>query len=98
MLASELLDKSIQTIADRAADYDAQAAGGERSIPKVVVAFNAITDHKLTNEQGWLFMALVKAVRSQQGAEFKADNYVDGAAYFGLAGEEASEERKPAEA
>lgn len=36
-------------------------------------------------------MALLKAVRSQQG-RFKADNYEDGAAYFALAGEAAAAE------
>jgi len=33
-------------------------------------------------------MALLKAVRSQQGA-FRMDSFVDGAAYFALAGEAA---------
>lgn len=94
MLATELLDQAIHTLADRTKDYDAEARGGERSIPKVVAAFNVITGHKLTNEQGWLFMVLLKAVRSQQGA-FKPDSYVDGSAYFSLMGEEASEERVP---
>jgi hypothetical protein len=36
-------------------------------------------------------MALLKAVRSQQGA-FKMDSFEDGAAYFALAGESASNE------
>jgi hypothetical protein len=56
---------------------------------KTVKAFNAITGHELTVEQGWLFMALLKAVRTQQG-DFRLDNYEDGAAYFALMGEQAS--------
>ena len=36
-----------------------------------------------------MFMIFLKAVRTQQG-NFKADNYEDGAAYFGLMGEAAS--------
>ena len=37
-------------------------------------------------------MALLKAVRSQQG-DYRADSYEDGAAYFALAGEAACNER-----
>lgn len=84
MKASEFLEAGIKHEKDRAATYD--KPNGERSIPPTVAAFNAITGHSLTDEQGWLFMTLLKAVRSQQGA-FKADNYEDGAMYFGLMGE-----------
>jgi len=46
-----------------------------------------------TEEKGWLFMVLLKIVRSQQG-DFKLDNYEDGGAYFGLMGEAANKERE----
>jgi hypothetical protein len=46
----------------------------------------------MTEEQGWLFMALLKMVRSQQG-ELRMDSYEDGAAYFALAGEAAKASR-----
>ena len=62
--------------------------GGERSIPAVVAAFNALTGHSLTEQQGCLFMSLVKIKRSQTGKP-DVDHYVDGAAYFALAGEAA---------
>ena len=62
--------------------------GGERSIPAVVAAFNALTGHAITEQQGWLFMSLVKIKRSQTGQP-DIDHYVDGAAYFALAGEAA---------
>jgi hypothetical protein len=75
---------------DRAKTYDKPQ--GERSMAATVAAFNAVTGITLTEEQGWLLMILLKAVRSQQG-EYKADNYEDGAAYFGLCGEAASKER-----
>lgn len=58
-----------------------------------VNAFHAVTGVSMTEEQGWLFMALLKAVRSQQG-EYRADSYEDGAAYFALAGEAAVRDRK----
>lgn len=77
---------------DRAATYDKPE--GERSIGATVQAFNAITGDGLmsSEERGWLFMALLKAVRTQQGS-YRADNYEDGAAYFALMGEAASAER-----
>ena len=88
--AHEILDKAAGHMRDRATTYD--RPGGERSMPNAVAAFNAITGHSITAEQGWLFMALLKAVRTQQG-DFRADNYEDGAAYFALAGEQAEADR-----
>lgn len=71
----------------------------ERTAPRLVglmratvAAFNAAIGHALTEEQDWLFMGFLKAVRTQQG-KFKADNYEDGSAYFGLMGEAASKGR-----
>lgn len=89
--AIEILEAGAQHMRDRAAVYDNDK--GEHSIPATVTAFNAVTGHGLTPEQGWLFMALLKAVRTQQG-EFKQDNYEDGAAYFALAGEQGLTDRK----
>ena len=88
--AADILDAGASHIRDRAETYD---KSGERSIPNTVRAFNAITGCNLTSEQGWLFMAVLKAVRSQQGS-FKADNYEDGAAYFALMCEQASIDRQ----
>lgn len=72
-------------IADRAKTYDAPE--GERSMAKTVVAFNAITGHNLTEAQGWLFMALLKAVRAFQRPGYHADSIEDMAAYVALMGE-----------
>ena len=85
--AHKILEKAAQHMKDRAATYDKPE--GERSMGATVEAFKAITGHQLTEEQGWLFMALLKAVRSQQGG-YRADSYEDGAAYFALAGEAAA--------
>lgn len=60
---------------------------------KAVAAFNVITGHTLTEEQGWLFMGVLKQVRSQQGA-YKQDNYEDEAAYAALRAEAASQHRQ----
>jgi hypothetical protein len=59
---------------------------GERSMATIVEAFNALTGKTLTEAEGWEFMLLLKMVRGRQGS-FHADDYVDGAAYFGLLGE-----------
>lgn len=75
---------------DRASTYDKPS--GERSMGMTVKAFESVSGVSMTEEQGWLFMALLKAVRSQQGA-LRMDSYEDGAAYFALAGEAAREVR-----
>lgn len=88
MKAHEILSQAQTEMQDRAKTYDKPA--GERSMGACINAFEAITKVKLTVEQGWLFMCLLKAVRSQQG-DYRADNYVDLAAYAGLMGEAASD-------
>ena len=92
MKASRIVEQALKHMRDRAATYD--RPDGERSIGATVEAFNAITGDGLMNteERGWLFMILLKAVRSQQG-DYRADSYEDGAAYFALAGEAAFKER-----
>ena len=88
--AANILTAALGHMRDRAATYDKPE--GERSIGATVDAFQAVTGVSMTEEQGWLFMALLKAVRSQQGA-YRADSYEDGAAYFALAGEAAVRDR-----
>src|SRR5690554_4339244 len=90
--AHDILKAAAGHMQDRAATYDKPE--GERSMCATVEAFRAITGIRVTQEQGWLFMALLKAVRSQQGA-YRADSYEDGAAYFALAGEAAHSNRQP---
>lgn len=92
MSAIELLEKAAGHLKDRADTYD--RPGGERSIGATVQAFNAITGDGLMNseERGWLFLAILKMARSQQGS-YRADNYEDLAAYSALTGEAACEER-----
>lgn len=90
MTASDFLGAALSHLGDRASTYDNPT--GERSMGRTVEAFNAITGHKLTEEQGYLFMCLLKQVRSQQG-KYKSDSYEDGAAYFALMGECAAKVR-----
>ena len=88
--AASILKSALGHMEDRAATYD--KPGGERSMGKTVAMFNALTDHGLSEEQGWLFMVCLKMVRSQQG-DYRSDSYEDGPAYFALAGETAAKER-----
>lgn len=90
--AITILQDARQAILDRAATRDLQA---ERSMARAVAAFNAITGQQLTETQGWLFMVQLKAARATAGAH-NLDDYVDGAGYFGLAGESAAREASTA--
>lgn len=62
---------------------------GERSMETIVKTFNTLTGHNLSVAEGWEFMILLKMVRGRQG-HFNDDDYVDGAAYFALLGEQES--------
>lgn len=84
MKAPEVLQAALGHMQDRATTYDKPT--GERSMARTVTAFNAITGHTLTEEQGWLLMGVLKQVRSQSGG-FRADNYEDEAAYAALRAE-----------
>jgi len=84
MKAVDILATAAMEMDDRAKTYDAPQ--GERSMGKTVAAFNSVTGHKITEQQGWQFMELLKIVRSNQGG-YRPDSFVDGAAYAALAGE-----------
>lgn len=91
--AVQILTEAVEVMAERGKSYDKSGGQAERSMPKIVAMFNALTGHELTPEQGWKFMCCLKLARSEQG-EYREDNYLDGAAYFALAGEEAGESAK----
>jgi len=85
------LETAAKEMKDRASQRDTQTqtpggVSGERSMAATVRAFNALTGKNLTEADGWEFMILLKLVRGRQGA-FRADDYVDAAAYCGLLGE-----------
>lgn len=89
--AAELLGRAAMHMHDRASTYD--APGGERSMGKCVSAFNAITGHALTEGEGWLLMALLKAVRAQTRSEPHQDSLEDMIAYTALYAEARGEGR-----
>lgn len=84
--APDILNLGAQALSDRAASRD--SPGGERSMRRAVDAFNALVggDRRLTETEGWLFMAVLKGARATAGGH-SLDDYIDGAAYFALAGE-----------
>ena len=88
--ANHFLEDALNHLGNRASTYDNPQ--GERSMGRTVKAFAALTDIQLTEEQGWLFMEVLKQVRSLQG-KFKADSYEDLAGYAALRGEAAAKAR-----
>lgn len=86
MKADDILQEGRKLLVQRGVQRDQPE--GERSMPAVIAAFNALTNHQLTEQQGWLLMALVKIKRSQTGTP-DPDHYIDGANYVALAGEAA---------
>ena len=84
--AVSMLQEAAETLKQRAILRD--TPDGERSMARCVEAFNAMYGTELTEEQGWMFMVMLKAARSANGQPHP-DDYVDGAAYFSLAGESA---------
>ncbi|UPG86808.1 DUF6378 domain-containing protein [Luteibacter aegosomatis] len=85
--AAEILRAAAGHIEDRAAQRD--QPGGERSMARTVAAFNALTGHQLSERDGWLFMTTLKMARACCTPTGIPDDYEDGAAYIGLAGESA---------
>jgi hypothetical protein len=89
--AAELLGRAAKHMHDRAATYDKPE--GERSMGHAVDAFNAVTGHALKESEGWLFMALLKAVRSETRSEPHQDSLEDLIAYTALYAEARGEGR-----
>lgn len=90
--ATSILLQAADNVDERAATRDQPT--GERSMARTVAAFNAMYGQRLTEEQGWQFMALLKIARSSAGA-YHPDDYTDQAAYSALAGECAAHHSKP---
>jgi hypothetical protein len=83
--AAELLGRAAAHMHERSATYD--DLDGERSMGKVVTAFNAITGRDLTESEGWMFMQQVKLVRLFTRSDYHADSAEDNIAYAALLAE-----------
>ena len=89
--APDFLQKALDAISNRAAERDNDATA-ERSMECVVRMFNIWRGQRansdLTERDGWMFMVFLKQARCRYG-KHQPDDYVDGPAYFALAGEAA---------
>ena len=83
--AHSLLMETADILGSRGKERDKEE--GERTIPQLVPLFNQITGHKLSNEDGWLFMLMLKLVR-MRGGSFKDDDYLDAIGYAALMAEQ----------
>lgn len=86
--AKDVIHEIAETLASRGKSRD---NGQERSMARTVRTFNAMTDHELTEEDGWLFMQYLKDSRSRSG-DYSFDDYLDKAGYAVLAAECADRE------
>lgn len=89
--AHGFLEEASSAMKQRAALRDAD--DGERTAAQIAKVFNAITGHDITEADAWMFLVVLKIVRSRNG-KFNRDDYVDLAAYAGLLGECESVSRK----
>ena len=83
--APNMLKRASELMIERASQYDSPE--GERSMEKIVEAFNAITGKGITESQGWLLMVLLKLVRDNTRAVGHLDSCEDLIAYASLYGE-----------
>ena len=81
--AEGFLEEAAQTMRQRGRQYD---NGQERSMGRVIKAFNAITGHDLKEADGWLLMIVLKLVRDQKEHPHR-DSLVDAIAYAALRAE-----------
>lgn len=83
--APMILAAAAQHMQARAATYDKPE--GERSMGKTVEAFNLVTGRDLRESEGWLLMAILKMVRSEQRKDPHRDSLEDLTAYSALMAE-----------
>lgn len=88
--APELLGRAAAIMYERGQAYD--KPDGERSMRRIIEAFNAITGRDLNEQEGWLLMMLLKAVRAFTRTEPHADSLDDLIAYAALLAESWGEE------
>lgn len=90
--AKQFLERAVVIQKERADEYEQQ--GGERSVEQLVGAFNAITGHQLEEEDGWLFLMLLKAVRAWNTDDYHDDSALDLVSYASLVAEALSRKKE----
>lgn len=85
--AVRVLEASLAALNRQAKMHD--KPDGERSMGRIVAAFNAMTGHHISERDGWFFMVLLKMARATTPGKVQVhdDDFIDGAAYFALASE-----------
>ena len=83
--APGILKQAADIMEERAKQYD--SPGGERSMGRAVIAFNAITGRNLQESEGWLLLQILKDVRDRQRPAAHVDSLHDGVAYSALKAE-----------
>ena len=86
MNARDYLNEARATIQDRGLDYGHPSDNMQRTAS----LWSAYLEMPITDYQVAMCMALVKVARSMESA--KPDNYIDGCAYFAIAGQLHTEE------
>lgn len=94
--AIDVLTEAVKVQEERAKIYN--SPGGERNMDALVAAFAAITKHKLTEAEGFLFLQLLKNIRLFCAPGFHEDSAVDNVSYAALVAEAKSKERKEVKA
>ena len=88
--AQDALGKAAFIMQERGKEYDCEE--GERSMSKIVLAFNVISGRDLSESEGYLFMMVLKQVRMFGINKFHEDSAIDAIAYAALMAEVRSEE------
>lgn len=92
MRSDEFLQAAIDVQTERGEQYDNPT--GERSMSRIVGAFNIITGQNISESEGWLFMQVMKDVRQWQNPnKYHHDSALDGVSYSALKAECLSQEQ-----
>ena len=88
MKASDYLNEAKAIIEDRGMDYGHPSDNMQRTAR----LWSAYLEMPITDDQVAMCLALVKIARRMESA--KVDNFIDGAAYFAISGQLATEENE----
>jgi len=91
--AGAFLKAAGDTMVQRGMEYDRR--GGERSMAKAVLAFNAITGQDLTESEGWLLLQVLKDVRQWSAPTYHPDSALDCVAFAALKAESLEKANEP---
>jgi Domain of unknown function (DUF6378) len=83
--AIEFLERAADLMLERGQEYDSPE--GERSMARTVTAFNVLTGNILSEQDGWMFMLLLKLSRQAQTDAWHQDSSEDAIAYAALMAE-----------